>query len=146
MNRRRDWICSGLALSSLVLSGVRGVSARAAESRAPKAPPRTEALIPEVSEGPEALKALERRVTVDRLYADWARPGCLRFEVEAENPHSFDLAIREKHGNGCPGDPHVSPIVDRFRLYRNSDVLLWYDAVEDRYLTYGHVKVSRGNP
>ena len=68
------------------------------------------------------------------------------FEVEVQERYYFDLAIREHHSAKCGGDPHVSPVVDRFRLYRNSDVLLWYDSAEDRYLTYEHVLASRGLP
>ena len=108
--------------------------------------PETDAAsIPEVTGQKPALETLRGRVEADAIYAQWSRPGCLIYMIEASEPHYYDMVVREKHGSGCPGDAGTSPVVDRFRLYRDSDTLLWFDVVGDRYLSYPRFKRERGS-
>ena len=37
----------------------------------------------------------------------------------------YDIAIREVHTPGGPGDPNTAPIVDRFRIYERGEVIWW---------------------
>lgn len=59
---------------------------------------------------------------------------CRYFFVEEVRPDSIEIAIREKHGDTCGGDPEVSPIVDRFKVKRTSQEIDKYDPLEDEYL------------
>jgi len=38
----------------------------------------------------------------------------------------YDIAVREVHPVGGPGDPNVSPVVDRFRVYTRGEVIWWH--------------------
>ena len=65
------------------------------------------------------------------------RPGqplaCLAFETEESSRRQFGIAVREKHGGRCGGDPAVMPVTERFRVAR-SPVRLWrWDVVGDAY-------------
>jgi hypothetical protein len=61
------------------------------------------------------------------------RTDCLSLMVESHSHRAFEIAVREKHGGPCPGDSHVSPVVERFRV-THSPVQIWrYDAIEDKY-------------
>ena len=37
----------------------------------------------------------------------------------------YDIAIREVHRPGGPGDPDISPVIDRFRVYTRGEVIWW---------------------
>lgn len=91
----------------------------------------------------EARRLLLRTIERDRLYTSWTRIECLSFFTEARRAAWFDFAVREKHGGGCAGDPDTAPIVDRFRVMRNTGRLLWYDVAEDSYVPYARAKVAR---
>ncbi|WP_019865787.1 hypothetical protein [Methylovulum miyakonense] len=56
---------------------------------------------------------------------------------------SIDIAVREIHDDGCPGDPDIVPVVDRFRLLRGSKKLLWYNFVEDGFVDYKPQNIRR---
>jgi hypothetical protein len=58
---------------------------------------------------------------------------CISLMVERKSRHVFDIAVREKHGASCPGDPLVSPIVERFRVNRSPAQLWLYDMVDETY-------------
>ncbi|MBN2588210.1 MAG: hypothetical protein JXA64_05500 [Candidatus Fermentibacteraceae bacterium] len=47
----------------------------------------------------------------------------------------FDIVIREVHEPGGPGDPNVSPVVDRFRVYSRGEVI-WYDPLPGRFVPF----------
>ncbi|MCC4587012.1 hypothetical protein LL962_07785 [Xanthomonas sp. NCPPB 1067] len=87
-----------------------------------------------------ALHALEARLQSDQAYPD----NCISIVSEpgdAPVPQSFEFAVRERHGNGCPGDPQTSPVRDRFRVNANGEVL-WYDVVNADFVDYA--KRSQG--
>lgn len=54
---------------------------------------------------------------------------------DAPAPDTFDFAVRERHGDGCPGDPQTSPVRDRFRVQADG-TLLWYDVVNADFVDY----------
>jgi hypothetical protein len=58
---------------------------------------------------------------------------CLSYMVEDRSPDWFDVAVREKHGGSCPGDPAVAPVVERFRVGRSPLALGRWDPVNDAY-------------
>ena len=60
--------------------------------------------------------------------------GCFAFETEEKSRRQFGIAVREKHGGRCGGDPAAMPVTERFRVAR-SPVRLWrWDVVDDSYL------------
>ena len=85
----------------------------------------------------QALDVLIARIKMDKVYESWApNLSCLLFLTEEKAKNYFDFAIREKHGDGCPGDPNTAPIVDRFRVNRVTKNIQWYDPVEDELRPY----------
>ncbi|AVQ06168.1 TPA: hypothetical protein HH295_13355 [Xanthomonas vasicola pv. zeae] len=81
-----------------------------------------------------ALNALEARLQSDHVYPDNCI-GIMAEEGDAPSPESFDFAVRERHGDGCPGDPQTSPVRDRFRVQADG-TLLWYDVVNGDFVDY----------
>jgi len=85
----------------------------------------------------QALDVLVSRIKMDKLYDSRApNLSCLLFLTEEKAKNYFDFAIREKHGDGCPGDPDTAPIVDRFRVNRVTRSIQWYDPIEGEFRPY----------
>ena len=84
---------------------------------------------------------MTHQVTQDKLYDKWTNLDCLSFLIEQANDRTFDIAIREKHGGPCPGDPNTSPVVDRFRV-TGDRVIFWLNP-QGEYVDYEQVKVFR---
>jgi hypothetical protein len=86
-----------------------------------------------------AAAPLDEAGAVNRLQqlkrsADYhSRGECLSLLVEEREPAFFGIAVYEKHGDGCPGDPATMPVLDRFRVDLATGALRRYDVVEDRY-------------
>ncbi|HWU52776.1 MAG TPA: hypothetical protein VN153_08165 [Tahibacter sp.] len=87
-----------------------------------------------------AAAPLDEAGAVNRLQqqlqrsADYRSHGeCLSLLVEEREPAFFGIAVYEKHGDGCPGDPATMPVLDRFRVDLATGALRRYDVVEDRY-------------
>ena len=78
----------------------------------------------------QALNHLISRIQKDKLYDSWTTLSCLSILVEEKTKQYFDIAIREKHDERCPGDPLTAPIVDRFRVDRSTGKIQWYDPVD----------------
>ncbi len=127
--------CGAMLMTAALLLGCRQQSddapARAPATAQPHAGPATAAATPE----DRALDALARRLRSDGVYPD----GCVAFVAETPDPDAgegaFEFAARERHGNGCPGDPQTSPVRDRYRVARDG-TLSWYDVVNDEYVDY----------
>lgn len=84
----------------------------------------------------EAVDLLVGKVKGDALYDYWTTPDCLDFVIEETTDSHVDIAIRENHEGGCPGDPDTAPVVDRFRVVRATKEVLWYEFPEDEYVAY----------
>jgi hypothetical protein len=91
----------------------------------------------------QALDIVMARVQKDHLYDSWTTASCLSFEVEGKTKVYIDIAIHEKHGGQCPGDPDTSPIVDRFRVHRMTKRIKWYKPAEGEFQSYSAVLKSR---
>lgn len=108
----------------------------------------------------QALDMLEKRLAADHVYAD---AQCLQYAAEtdaepvaddaaaapsataepaASASTAIDFAVREKHGDGCPGDPQTAPVRDRYRVER-SGAILWYDVAEGDFV--GYAQRARAN-
>lgn len=84
-----------------------------------------------------AIARLRQAMAQDARYtATWPKLRCLDFIVEATTQAGRDIAVMERHGNGCAGDPATAPVVDRFRVPAGKAPVLLYDPVEDTYAPY----------
>ena len=117
-NRKRI----GLSICTLLVAGAFLISC----SRTPDTDANTTALIGIVKSDPQ--------------YAGAFKIECLQFMTEQDSAGHTDIAMREKHGNGCPGDPATSPVVDRFRIEKPSGIILRYDPVNDIYASVGKLR------
>jgi len=50
----------------------------------------------------------------------------------------YDVAIREIHRSGGPGDPNTAPIVDRFRIYDRGEII-WFNPVIGMFVPYAGI-------
>ncbi len=118
MRSNRTVICAfaALALAGALLLGC---------SRAPEKDATTTALI-------EIVKKDDR-------YIGWVKIECLQFMTEQQDEKQTEIAMREKHGDGCPGDPATSPVIDRFRIEKSSGTILRYDVADDEYQPVGKI-------
>ncbi|QSQ53143.1 hypothetical protein [Xanthomonas translucens] len=148
------------ALALAMLSMGCGPAADPPAAPAPTAP----AIAPAAGNAPaaafdatRALDMLQTRLAADHVYAD---APCLQYAAEtdadpvvadaAASPSpsteyaaaAIDVAVREKHGDGCPGDPQTAPVRDRYRVER-SGAILWYDVAEGDFV--GYAQRARGS-
>ena len=91
------------------------------------------------SSGTVAVDALRARIKSEGLYASWAKAECLSFYIESCSRERVQVAVRELHSEHCGGDPHTEPIVDRFRFYKKSRRIQWYNVVNDEYLEFSKI-------
>jgi len=91
----------------------------------------------------QTLDILVAQIQKDKLYDSWTTLSCLSFFTEEKTTDYFDIAIHEKHGGMCPGDPNTWPIVDRFRVNRFTKSIQWYEPTEGEWRPYGAVLKAR---
>ncbi|CAN1210205.1 hypothetical protein TUMEXPCC7403_08425 [Tumidithrix helvetica PCC 7403] len=87
------------------------------------------------SQAGQAIAILSDRIRRDGFYQGRFRPECLIFQVEGVEANFVSVAVREKHGGSCPGDPNTSPQIDRFRVVNASDIL-WLDLPRGEFIPY----------
>lgn len=84
-----------------------------------------------------AIARLRQAMAQDTRYTvTWPKLRCLDFMVEATTQAGRDIAVMERHGGDCAGDPATAPVVDRFRVPAGKAPVLLYDPVEDTYSPY----------
>ena len=83
-----------------------------------------------------ALNLLVRTLKHDHVYAKRISLDCDTYLAEETTNSYFQFALREKHNVKCGGDPEISPIVDRYRVYRRSGKIEQWEAVEDTWHAY----------
>ena len=88
-----------------------------------------------------ALALLVRTLKHDRVYAKRISLDCVTYDTEETTNAYFQFAIREKHDAKCGGDPETSPIVDRYRVYRRSGKIKWWEATDDTWQRYDPAKI-----
>jgi hypothetical protein len=103
----------------------------------PASPPATNAAGVQangaVADADQALQRLVAQLRRDALYPD----NCVSYasEDDAGASDGFTFVVRERHGDGCPGDPQTAPVRDRFRVDHDG-TLHWYDVVDGDYVDY----------
>jgi hypothetical protein len=87
-----------------------------------------------------ALDLLVRTLKHDRVYAKRISLDCITYITEETTDAYFGFVLREKHDAKCGGDPEVSPVVDRYRVYRRSGKIEQYEPIEDTWQRYDPAK------
>ncbi len=90
----------------------------------------------------EAIEKIVKITQSDHLYS-WINNQCLSFIVKERTESYFSIAIRENHNAECPGDPATAPIVDRFRIFRITEQILWWNVVSNQYESYNPERIRR---
>jgi len=93
-----------------------------------------------------ALGLLDRTLKRDRVYDGVHRISldCVFYLTEEMTDAYFEFVLREKHDTKCGGAPETSPVVDRYRVYRRSDKIERWKAIDDTWHRYNPAKTSRG--
>lgn len=86
-----------------------------------------------------AVSRLAARVRREHLYADWSKPGCLDFFVDACTAKTVDVSLHEKHDARCGGDPGTWPRVDSFRVWRHGTRIDWLNIVDDAWRPFDRI-------
>jgi hypothetical protein len=89
-----------------------------------------------------ALNLLLRTLTRDHAYAKRISLDCVTFDTEETTRIYFEIALREKHGAKCGGDPDMSPVVDRYRVNRASGKIELYEVATDSWQAYSPARVK----
>ena len=88
-----------------------------------------------------ALNQLLRALEHDQVYAHRISLDCVTFGTEETTRTYFQFVLRENHTPKCGGDPDISPVVDRYRVYRISRKIERLNAVDDTWQPYNPAKV-----
>jgi len=92
-----------------------------------------------------AMRKLQNKLRVQKIYEGRHEQQCLRFFIEDCNGKLANIAVRERHDETCGGDPATEPVVDRFRLHKKGKRIEWYSAAEGEYLPFDELK-GAGKP
>ena len=97
---------------------------------------QTSIVYAKVSNEADATNRLMHRINKSQVYAPWLKLECISVYTETKTSKFYEFALHEKHGDNCDGDPNSYPVIDRFRVSRISNSILWYDVVNDKYLPF----------
>jgi hypothetical protein len=89
-----------------------------------------------------ALDLLARTLKHDHVYAKRISLGCITYDTEETTDAYFQFALREKHDAKCGGDPEISPVVARYRVYRRSGKIEKWEAASDTWHAYKGAKTK----
>jgi hypothetical protein len=88
-----------------------------------------------------ALALLVRTVKHDGVYAKRISLDCVSYETEETTGGYFEFALREIHNAKCRGDPETSHVVDRYRVYRRSGKIEWWEPTGGTWQRYDPAKI-----
>jgi len=88
-----------------------------------------------------ALDLLVRFLKHDRVYANRIPMDCITYITEETTGAYFEFVLRENHNAKCGGDPVVSPVVDRYRVYRRTGKIERWKPPEDTWQRYDPAKI-----
>jgi len=88
-----------------------------------------------------ALALLEHTLKRDHIYTHRISLDCVSYGTEEKTNAYFQFVLRENHNAKCGGDPEVSPVVDRYRVYRTSDRIDWLDRIEGNWQPYNPAQI-----
>jgi hypothetical protein len=88
-----------------------------------------------------ALDLLELTLKRDHVYANRISLDCVTYGTEETTDAYFQFVLRENHNAKCGGDPETSPAVDRYRVYRRSGKIEWWEPIEDNWQRYNPAQI-----
>ena len=88
-----------------------------------------------------ALDLLERTLKHDHVYANRISSDCITYVTEETTNAYFQFVLRENHNAKCGGDPETSPALDRYRVYRRSGKIDWWQPTDDSWHRYDPAKI-----
>ena len=88
-----------------------------------------------------ALNFLLRTLKRDHVYDKRLSLDCVTFGTEETTNNYFEFVLRENHTAKCGGDPDVSPVVDRYRVYRATGKIEWMEKTEGSWQPYNPAKI-----
>jgi hypothetical protein len=88
-----------------------------------------------------ALALLERTLKRDGVYTHRISLDCVSYGTEETTDAYFQFVLRENHNAKCGGDPETSPVVDSYRVYRQSGKIEWLERIEDKWQPYDPAKI-----
>src|SRR6266481_3452876 len=83
-----------------------------------------------------ALALLERTLKDDGVYTHRISLDCVTYGTEEATQAYFQFVLRENHNAKCGGDPETNPVVDRYRVYRRSGKIEWWEPTKDSWQRY----------
>ena len=83
-----------------------------------------------------ALGLLQRTLKRDHVYEKRISLDCIAYGTEEKTNACFEFVLREIHNAKCGGAPETSPVVDRYRVYRQSGKIQQWEAASDTWHTY----------
>ena len=86
-----------------------------------------------------ALALLQQTLKHDGVYAHRISLDCITYGTEETTGAYFQFVLRENHNAKCGGDPETSPAVDRYRVYRKSGKIEWWNGRK----TTGNHRIQR---
>lgn len=89
-----------------------------------------------------ALALLVRTLKHDGVYTRRISWDCISYDTEETTDAYFDVALREIHNAKCGGDPVMSHVVDRYRVYRRSGKIKWWEPIEGDWRPYDPAKIK----
>jgi hypothetical protein len=90
-----------------------------------------------------ALALLERTLKHDGVYVNRISLDCITYGTEETTNAYFQFVLRENHNAKCGGDPEISPVVDRYRVYRRSGKIKWWEPVDDSWQLYTPAEIRQ---
>ena len=83
-----------------------------------------------------ALELLQRTLKRDGVYEKRISMGCVEYGTEETTKSYFEFVLREIHNAKCGGDPVMSHVLDRYRVYRRSGKIEQYEVAQDEWHAY----------
>jgi len=83
-----------------------------------------------------ALDLLQRTLKRDRVYEKRISLDCVEYGTEETTDSYFEFVLREIHNAKCGGDPEMSHVLDRYRVYRRSGKIEQYEVAQDEWHAY----------
>ena len=83
-----------------------------------------------------ALDLLDRTLKRDRVYEKRISLDCIAYGTEETTNAYFEFVLREIHNAKCGGDPEMSHVLDRYRVYRRSGKIEQYEVAQDEWHAY----------
>lgn len=61
---------------------------------------------------------------------------CFEFWLSNEDKYTIGIELHEYHQQGCAGDPHTSPLIDRFLINKTTKTISWYDVIRNKVVGF----------